>query len=262
MGIFGLFKKKKTTVNIKVDCYPQDSKDSITKNGYYDFTRISHNENKTIINVIRNSKRKYPANYLSIGLILESYPVIYKERHILHELIIIKYENSVASIDMLAVAIAYERKGAVYRKKAIAFFEKALQHISEEDWKYVSLAFQPCEVYAMLSELYEKEYQFTEALKYANLSIQHKDEISLYDIIHRGDIYKKIDIAQCVEYYKKLDKNPILKIYKQDIKTALQEAKEKQDKGYIYRPRKSKKEPNYALENEIHTAAMPYVKMI
>ena len=50
--------------------------------------------------------------------------VIGKERHINNQKIIDQYKSSDKPLDILAVAISYEREGASYRSQAIEYYER------------------------------------------------------------------------------------------------------------------------------------------
>lgn len=146
--------------------WTQNSDLSITtEDGRYDLTRFSPHESDTIHHVLNVVKEKYPQEYQSIGLANESYGIKYKARYILFEAIIIKYADSDSFIDNFAVALAYESKGAYFRKQAIEYFEKSEPYISTDFMKdFVS--YMPLHVYTMFAKLYEQEHDYDKAIYY------------------------------------------------------------------------------------------------
>lgn len=145
--------------------WQQDSDLSITKDGRYDLTRFSEHESNTIHHVFDVVKEKYPREYQSIGLANESYPIKYKPRYILFESVILLYADSDNPVDNFAVALAYESKGAYFRKQAIEYYEKSEPYISTEFMRdFVS--YMPLHVYTMFAKLYEQEHEYEKAICY------------------------------------------------------------------------------------------------
>lgn len=97
----------------------QDSEQSIVTDGRYDLKRFSKHEADTVYHVINVIREKYPKELRSMGFANESYPIKYKPRYVLWEILVQLYENSSEPIDMFACALAYEAKGALFREKAL-----------------------------------------------------------------------------------------------------------------------------------------------
>lgn len=155
--------------------YPQDGKKSIvTQDGRYDFRRFSRTESSTIRKVINTAKEKYPIDFLSVGIANESSGILYKERSVLFEMIIVLYEHSDRPIDRFAVSLAYETKGARFRKESITYFEKACEEITP-DFMSQFLSFSPLSVYSKLSKLYEAEHIYAKAIELASLAQKYGD---------------------------------------------------------------------------------------
>lgn len=116
------------------DYYPEDyvqdkNKSLLTDDGKYDMIRFSVHEDWTIRNVIAQANKKYSIKYRGIGLANESYPVVYKPRYILFDVIVIVFGDSKNPFDQIAVSFAYIQKGAYYRKNAIEYFETAIDQV-------------------------------------------------------------------------------------------------------------------------------------
>ena len=62
----------------------------IDENGRYDLKRFSRQEYSTIKNILATVERKYPAALRSMGLVNESYPIVYKPRYILFDIVVYK----------------------------------------------------------------------------------------------------------------------------------------------------------------------------
>ena len=144
----------------------QDSDLSIiTEDGRYDLTRFSAHEADTIRHVFDVVKEKYPQEYQSIGLASESYPIKYKPRYVLFESIILLYADSDNPVDNFAVSLAYESKGAYFRKQAIEYFEKSEPYINT-DFMRDFVSYMPLHVYTMFAKLYEQEHEYEKAIYY------------------------------------------------------------------------------------------------
>lgn len=157
----------------------QDGEKSITKNGLYDLKNFSTHEEETIKHIYNLIKLKYPEEYQSLGLANESYAIKYKPRYILFEIIIVLYSKSDSYIDMFAVALAYESKGAFFRKQAIEYFEKSIKHIKPNIMnEFVS--YMPLHVYTMFSKLYEQEHDYANAIYYIKEAKKYADKSNKY----------------------------------------------------------------------------------
>lgn len=142
----------------------QDSEKSIVAtNGKYDMKNFSNHEIDTILNVIENTRHKYPKRFQGIGLANESWIIKYKPRYILFEIIIQKYSTSINPLDKFAVAMAYSTKGAYFRKDAIKFFEMSKPFVP--DFILLEfLSFLPLSVYSTFTKIYESEREYKKAI--------------------------------------------------------------------------------------------------
>lgn len=171
-----------------------------------------------------------PYENSALTTILENYSIIGPERHQLAQNIIFKYSSSTDPLDKLAVAIAFQWKGANHRPSAIKFYEEYLSSGTNTDLIDTWI------IYSDLATLYEKEYEFEKALEYLEkLIIYHNDYIAYIRI---GDIYIKQDVSKAISYYEKLLKEPFYKDNKHMFDCAYAATKEKQARGYVYKPRK------------------------
>lgn len=146
------------------DLYSQDTKKSvIDSDKRYDLKRFSSHEADIIYRVLRTADTKYHPLLKSLGLVNESVSIKYKPRYVLFDIVILKYEKSQNMVDRLAVALAYETKGAFFRKQAISYFEDSIKHVGKD----VLDLFNACSaasVYTKLGDIYEKEHEYKKAM--------------------------------------------------------------------------------------------------
>lgn len=215
--------------------YPQNPDDSIiTEKGLYDLDNFSEPEIKTISDVLKSSKIKYTTKYRGIGLAIESYPIVYKARYILHEIIIIMYSNSNLALDRLAVGLAYKAKGYYYYPESIKFISESAPKISNRDWNKLSCSFAKWKVFSDLAEMCLAIGEYTEALIYAKKSRQCKPEMYAYDYILPGRILKEKNITSCLDYYSKLLRLNSTQRYYSQIEIEYTKAVELSKKGYTH----------------------------
>lgn len=216
--------------------YPQNSRNSIiTPNGQYDFERFSNSEIKTITDVILNSIKKYPPKYRGIGLSVESYPVMYKARYILHEAIIVEFSNSIAALNQLAVGLAYNTKGYYFYPNSVKCLSSSIDLIQQNDWDKLQKSFMKWKVYSDLAEMCLSLGKLTDALNYAELSRKNKSELYAYDYILPGRILQALDINSCIQYYDALIKNNLVGRYSLQISKERQKAIDLSLQGYTHK---------------------------
>lgn len=146
------------------ESYSQDKSQSIiTADNKYDLKRFSLHETSVIQQVVFTVISKYPTRFQSLGLANESYVIVYKPRYVLFEIAAIMYENSSKPEDVLAAAYAYSQKGALFRKNAIALYEKSVGSVSFRTLdKFASLS--SSKVYSDIASLYEKEKDYESSI--------------------------------------------------------------------------------------------------
>ena len=230
----------------------------IKEDGGYDFTVLTDDERNYIEEKLSEAERKYSEPYAAIGLSFVSATTVYKPGYILPQIVILRYSDSENPLDMLAVAIAYSKKGAYFRKQAIEYFEKYYTNpvpakIPNADYAL----FDERNLKLTLADLYEKEYEFEKAiltLRNYYKTIGKKDEVIVDRI---GQILVKIDVNKAVDYYE-----TAISRYSDSytIQSSYITALEKQQKGYVYRPRKSKpKESDLLINEQIEALAKQFV---
>ncbi|MCD8372049.1 MAG: hypothetical protein LUD27_01965 [Clostridia bacterium] len=147
----------------------QDSSQSILINGQYDLAHFSVHEYKVIRQAAINSGCKYDSCTGSLKLMNTAYPIVYKPRYVLLEMIVQLYGNSAQQNDILAVALAYAYKGAAFRVPAIERFELYLKKTGkmplETGLPNFMILSEPL-FSNKISELYEKEHIYEKALFY------------------------------------------------------------------------------------------------
>lgn len=244
--------------------YQNTDKSIVNEKGIYDFTRFSKNELNTIASVIKNAESgKYPPRLIGLGLANEAYPIIYKPRYIVHEIIIQKYKYSKNPYDMLAVAAAYSSKGAMFRENAIKYYELYLSKANviqkERAKKYFFRANEPFFSHH-LAELYEQTYQFDKALKYAIFAeSKNTSGAPAYPQLI-SQIYLKTDVAKCIEYLSAILESDKYKSFHKQIEKELERAIKVSEEESPYKPRPYKPSKNkMALEEEISRAASEFL---
>ena len=225
-----VFNKRRQIEYVNPESVRQDPGLSIvTEDGRYDLSRFSRHEEAVIYTVLRNAwTGKYPEKMKGLGLANETYPIVYKPRYVLCEIIVQKYSESKNPFDILAVATAYRMKGAAYREESIRYYENWIKSSSaaqkREAEKYLFDVREP--FFSLhLAELYEGEKMNTDHAPGYPMRI--------------ASIYRKTDIDQCVKYLEKVSASKEYQIYPVFAKE-LREAKEMQGKGYDYKPRPHK----------------------
>lgn len=161
----------------------------IDENGRYDLKRFSRQEYNVIKSTLSLVDRKYPPALRSMGLANEAYPIVYKARYVLFDIVIVRHEKSFGPIDRLAVALAYESKGAFFRKEAISYFESAIQHIDMSKMNRFN-SYSPMSIYLKFSEMYEKEHDYKKAIFFMKKAMESRGASKEY----------------CAEQLKKLEK--------------------------------------------------------
>lgn len=146
------------------ESYLQDKSQSIiTADNKYDLKRFSLHESSIIQQVIFTAFSKYPTHFQSLGLANESCVIVYKPRYVLFEIATIMYENSSKAEDILSAAYSYSQKGALFRKNAIALYEKSAGFVSFRTLdKFASLS--SSIVYSDIASLYEKEKDYESSI--------------------------------------------------------------------------------------------------
>ena len=239
-----VFNKRRQIEYVNPESVRQDPGLSIvTEDGRYDLSRFSRHEEAVIYTVLRNAwTGKYPEKMKGLGLANEAYPIVYKPRYVLYEIIVQKYSKSKNPFDILAVATAYRMKGAAYREESIGYYENWIKSSSaaqkREAEKYLFDVREP--FFSLhLAELYEGVCRFDEALKYAIAAEKMNTDHAPGYPMRIASIYRKTDIDQCVKYLEKVSASKEYQIYPVFAKE-LREAKEMQGKGYDYKPRPHK----------------------
>lgn len=174
--------------------------------------------------------------------------VIGEDRHINNRRIIDKYKSSDKPLDILAVAISYEREGASYRPQAIEYFERFLSNPAPIpiipnaytiDRKPKPM-FSYWMIYSRLAALYESKYEFEKAIKYLRLLPKESNYDNPADFTWIGSVLIKIDVNEAVKYYQELKTQPVYNKFKRIFDNAYADVLDKQAKGYKYKPRKRK----------------------
>lgn len=175
------------------DAYNQDTTKSVVdENGRYDLKRFSKQECDIIKSVLSSVEKKYPREFRAMGLANEAYPIVYKARYVLFDIIIVKYENSPNALDKLAVALAYESKGAYFRKEAISYFEASIKEIDKATLNKF-LSYIPMSLYMKFSELYEKEHDYKKAISYAKKAMSSRGASKEFCMERISSLEKKLE---------------------------------------------------------------------
>lgn len=173
MGLLGLLKGGTLNENYYPDQYQQDpSQNIVGPDNKYDLTRFSRQEDSVIRAAIDRANRKYPDRYRGIGLVNETYGIVYKPRYVLLRIAEIKYKDSNNPLDILAVAFAFGEGGTSHREEAIKLFEESYRKIDKRELlKFDS--FSPL-LLTKFADWYEKEHQYTQAIALLEELIPYK----------------------------------------------------------------------------------------
>lgn len=171
----------------------------------------------------------------------------YAGKQILYQIIVLLFEFPESNIELFAVAYAHAQLPTTHRQVALQLFEQFIAQASATDHKRID----QYELYYTMQKLCEEERRFEEAIRYAKLA-QKTGGIHLLPRLIQdvGDLLAKIDIDRCVRYYDNLRQSPHDKQYDRIIEDGLRIAKEKQERGYVYRPRAKKPPSPEELAND------------
>lgn len=144
----------------------------------------------------------------------------------------------------LACAFAYAYLGAAHRKEAILQFETYLSApVNSDDFSLWS-------VYGTLAELYEAELDFASAERFYILQEKdftntvkqkYKNAPDPMPNVKLGRLYLKMSVDRAVEYWQKVSLTSEYRKYssfQHIVNRELADAKAKQVKGYVYKPRR------------------------
>lgn len=169
----------------------QDTDESIVKNGLYDLETFSDHECDVILSVLRNTLKKYPKWFRSIGLYNESFGIVYKPRYVLFEILIQTFGDSENKLDCFAVSLAYIAKGFHFREQAIASFEKSQPEVGPQIMgKFLHCS--PLGVYSTISKLYESNWQYERAIIYNEMACEYRELDTPYFVARAESLEKKI----------------------------------------------------------------------
>jgi len=175
----------------------------------------------------------------SLQIVIDNGAIIGPERRILSESLIDVYKETKNPWDNLSVAWAYNNLGAKYRLKAIEYYEKFLGNPLFP--KIVGHnPFSMWSIHSSLATLYEKEYNFEVAISYLKQCISDNNGSNPADFTRIGDILVKIDVHKGVEFFRYLIDSPFYEQHKYTFDCALKNVLEKEQRGYVYRPRPRK----------------------
>ena len=154
-------------------------------------------------------------------------------------------KDSTHPLDKLAMGFAYVHKGADFRKDAIACINEFLDSSTEIprkkntydiDGQNAALV-SKWHLFSTLSALYEKEYDWDNAILCLKKCQQYSKGENLADYTRVGDILVKKDVNLAVEYYESLKNTDIYNKKQALFDGKYKETLEKQRKGYKFKPR-------------------------
>lgn len=175
----------------------------------------------------------------SLQIVIDNAAIIGPERRILSESLIDVYKETKNPWDNLSLAWAYENLGAKYRTKAIEHYERFLENPIFP--KIIGHnCFSMWSIHSSLAALYEKEYNFEAAISCLKQCISDNRGSNPADFTRIGDILVKIDVHKGVEFFRYLIHSPFYKQHRHSFDCALKSALDKEQRGYVYRPRPRK----------------------
>lgn len=179
MKIFNFFNKKgqnHTFPRLKYHpeniCDIQDPEQSLLCGTTYDMSRFSKHEAYIIKKVLSAAKQKYDNRYAAIGLANESYPIKYKPRYVVFEVLIQRHSGSENWLDKVAVAFAFLSKGSKYFFEAARFFEEAKDYACWDEVLQFSSLYG---IFFMFSDMYEKIHDYEKAIDCVGLCVEYND---------------------------------------------------------------------------------------
>ena len=184
MGFLNFLKNKEPEFVVnRFKYYPddiaslQDSSKSVLIGTMYDMTCFSMHETKIIEMVLSAADRKYKGDFQAVGLVNECYPITYKPRYIVFEVVIQRYLLSEKPLEKIAVAFAYWSKGARYHGEAARLFEEAKEKV---DWKKIHEFSSFGGFFYLFSKMYEKMHEYEKAIECVRLSSKYENPVKEY----------------------------------------------------------------------------------
>lgn len=258
----GLFNRKRHSDDF-TDSYNEYRRNTtITKeDGSYDYTKFSKEEKRTIIDAINEAnKTSIPA--LSLCNIANI--TVYKPRIILYEIAFIKSSSEDDIIYKLVAGLASIGKGAVYRPYAIPLLKEFIDNASNELISIVNRIYPYQDIMFALTNTLEKEYEFQAAYYYTKKMVDFFPDERLRIAIQLGSLLQKININDCVDFWLTIrDSKKFSNDEREIIETHLRNAKDKQLKGYVYKPRKNRKRKiDEEFDKEIYHGAIQFLELL
>ncbi len=252
--------KVNSAVNRK-DKYSVNFDSGLDSNGDYDFTVLTEDERNYVQVTIDYANSLYDEKHVAIGIMHISKLAVLKPSYIINYYVMLKYADSDNPLDIVAVAVAYSKMGAQYRSQAIMYLKKYFENscdlsIPDSDGYFFDEPF----LHKQLALLYEKEYQLQEAVSEWEKAI--KQYKPTYDsVVGLCEVLSKIDINLAVERYKEyLSSSELSENDKVFLESPMRKAIEKQEKGYVYKARKSKiKEKDILKGKQIEELAKQFI---
>lgn len=156
-----------------------------------------------------------------------------------------KYKESSSSLDILAVAKAYDCLGATYRNQAISYYERFFANPVQIP--YASYEQQNATlwiIHSNLAKLYEREYLWDKAIEQLQILIglEQYGIMVVTDHCRIADILvKKCGTQKALDYLKAIENTlNMSEEAKDEFEDFYKEIEEKHNRGYVYRPRPQK----------------------
>lgn len=160
--------------------------------------------------------------------------------------------NPITPKQLYIVSTCYVLAGASYRPQAIEFLNKYINvgavwegtprsNITIDGYTINQLKINKASVYCDLGKAYEGEYQFDNALISYSNSLKC-DPSYTPAISYSADIYVKKNLIDSGLNFLKSYRNSPFKDVRLIASEKTKELKDKKSKGYVYRPRKRKKD--------------------
>lgn len=203
-------------------------------------------------NVQNNHADIFSSPAIEQAQICDTYEITTAQRKEICNNIISNFSESSDSLDRLAVAIAHKYLGAAHRKQAIKYYEMYLEKPvripdkTELQWNAANWM-----IHSDLAKLYESEYEYDKSIKMLEecISLSKKEvELSGYgfnpaDYTRIGTLIMKRDgTAAAIAYYEDLKNSEVYNKDRAWFDNAYNDVIEKHNRGYVYRPRKTKKQ--------------------
>lgn len=196
-------------------------KETVNDDDPNDFDDLCAEDRTSVMGAISVAKSsKYKDEFCSLGVFNETTFVRPKSQEILYEVIIQRFGDSESPCDMLAVALAYEKKGAYGIEKETEYLMSYFNTATAAQMTDIQDHFRFGGIFdnqKRLIDLLSRQGRLLDAHAYATEVEEMNDGDSFEPAKLLGDIYLKLDPINCIGYYESLMQSGKYKKFTDDI---------------------------------------------